>query len=42
MHGMSSDNVVEITLMQADGTIVVADDDRHPRLFWAVPGGTEP
>ena len=40
MYGMSSDNAVEITLMQADGTIVIADDKRHPRLFWAVRGGT--
>lgn len=40
MYGMSSDNVVEITLMKADGTIVIADRTRNPRLFWAVRGGT--
>lgn len=44
MLGMSSDNVVELTLMLPDGTLVVARaEDADPlarELFWAVRGGT--
>lgn len=38
--GMNCDNVVEITLMTADGALVVASDTENRELFWAVRGGT--
>jgi FAD/FMN-containing dehydrogenase len=38
--GMSSDNVVEVTVMLASGAILVADRKQNPKLFWAVRGGT--
>lgn len=39
-YGMSSDNVIEATVMLADGSIVIADRQRRRRLFWGVRGGT--
>ena len=38
-YGYSSDNLVQVEIVTADGTTVVADDDQHPDLFWAVRGG---
>ncbi|KIY46091.1 hypothetical protein FISHEDRAFT_48116 [Fistulina hepatica ATCC 64428] len=38
LHGLSIDNLVEIEMVLADGTIVVADENNHPDLFWAVRG----
>jgi FAD/FMN-containing dehydrogenase len=38
--GMNCDNVVEVTLVRADGAVVVADAQHNERLFWAVRGGT--
>lgn len=40
IFGMNCDNVVAVTVMLADGRIVVADAERNPDLFWAVRGGT--
>ncbi len=40
MFGMHSDNVLEVRVMLADGSIVVANSAEHPDLFWAVRGGT--
>lgn len=44
MFGMSSDNVVELTIMLPDGKVVVARADSagalEKELFWAVRGGT--
>jgi FAD binding domain/Berberine and berberine like len=37
--GMNCDNVIEATIMLADGRIVVADEKRHSDLFWAIRGG---
>jgi FAD binding domain/Berberine and berberine like len=39
-YGMNCDNVVEITMMTADGRMVIASERRNPDLFWAVRGGT--
>jgi FAD binding domain/Berberine and berberine like len=38
--GMNCDNVLGVTLMLADGSLVVADDRRNRDLFWAARGGT--
>ncbi|MFN2419336.1 MAG: FAD-binding oxidoreductase, partial [Candidatus Limnocylindria bacterium] len=38
--GMNCDNVVEVTVMLADGSLVVASDKENKELFWAVRGGT--
>ncbi len=38
--GMSCDTVTAVTVMLADGSIVVANDTVFPELFWAVRGGT--
>jgi len=38
--GINSDCVQAITMMLADGTIVVADDKHERDLWWAVRGGT--
>jgi FAD/FMN-containing dehydrogenase len=39
-YGINSDCVQAITMMLADGTIVVADAERERDLWWAVRGGT--
>ena len=39
-YGMNCDNVLEFTMMRADGTIVTANENDHRELFWAVRGGT--
>ncbi|EPQ55404.1 hypothetical protein GLOTRDRAFT_116298 [Gloeophyllum trabeum ATCC 11539] len=38
LYGLSVDNVVEMEVVLADGTIVVADRDSHPDLWWALRG----
>ncbi len=38
--GMNCDNVIEVTIMRADGALVVASDKENPELFWAIRGGT--
>jgi FAD/FMN-containing dehydrogenase len=38
--GINSDCVLEITVMLADGKIVVANESQNTDLFWAVRGGT--
>jgi FAD/FMN-containing dehydrogenase len=38
-HGLVIDNLVQATLVLADGSIVVASPTSHPDLFWAVRGG---
>jgi FAD/FMN-containing dehydrogenase len=37
--GLSSDNVVSVELVTADGAVVRASSDENPELFWAVRGG---
>ena len=38
--GMCLDNVLQMTVMLYDGTIVYATQTNHPDLFWAMRGGT--
>jgi FAD/FMN-containing dehydrogenase len=38
--GMNCDNVLSAKVMLADGSIVVANADRNPDLYWAIRGGT--
>jgi len=40
MYGMNCDNVLECTVMLADGRIVVANAKKNADLFWALRGGT--
>lgn len=39
-YGMNVDCVLEITMMLADGSVVVANSMQNEDLFWAVRGGT--
>ena len=38
-HGLSSNSVVAIELVTADGELVRADAEHHADLFWALRGG---
>ncbi|TFK50740.1 hypothetical protein OE88DRAFT_1680523 [Heliocybe sulcata] len=38
LHGLSVDNVVEMEVVLADGSIIVASQDTHPDLWWALRG----
>jgi FAD/FMN-containing dehydrogenase len=37
--GLTIDNLLEVDMVLADGTIVTANADEYPDLFWAVRGG---
>jgi FAD/FMN-containing dehydrogenase len=37
--GLTIDNLVAATLVLADGSVVQADSEREPDLFWAIRGG---
>jgi FAD/FMN-containing dehydrogenase len=37
--GLTIDNLVSATVVLADGSVVTADADREPDLFWAIRGG---
>lgn len=37
--GMNCDNVVQILMMKADGTFVIANENENADLFWAIRGG---
>ncbi|CAZ81792.1 unnamed protein product [Tuber melanosporum] len=39
-YGFGCDNVVEYEVVLANGTIVNANADAHPELYWALKGGT--
>jgi FAD/FMN-containing dehydrogenase len=38
-YGLTIDNLVAADVVLADGSVVVADADSHPDLFWALRGG---
>jgi len=38
-HGLTCDNLLRAELITADGEMLVADESRHPDLFWALRGG---
>jgi FAD/FMN-containing dehydrogenase len=38
-HGLAADSVLRAEVVTADGTVVTADPDRNPDLFWALQGG---
>lgn len=38
-HGLTIDNLVSADVVTADGEFVVASDDEHPDLMWALRGG---
>ena len=37
-HGLTIDHVREVEMVLADGSVVVANDDENPELFWGVRG----
>ncbi len=37
--GLTSDNLLSVRMLLADGSSVVASADDHPDLFWAIQGG---
>ena len=39
VQGLAIDNLIAVRLVLADGRTVVASDDEHQDLFWAVRGG---
>ncbi len=39
-YGMNCDNVIEMRVMLADGSIVVANEQQNYDLWWAMRGGT--
>jgi len=39
--GFACDNLLEITMVTADGLIVVANETENSDLYWAHRGGTE-
>jgi FAD/FMN-containing dehydrogenase len=38
-HGLSSDNLLSVDLVTADGRFVSASEEENPDLFWGIKGG---
>ncbi|KAF2395842.1 hypothetical protein EJ06DRAFT_452752, partial [Trichodelitschia bisporula] len=39
LHGLGCDNALEFTVVLTNGTILTANADSHPDLFFALRGG---
>lgn len=39
LHGLTVDNLAEVELVTADGSVLAVDAESHPDLFWALRGG---
>ena len=39
LHGLTLDNLLAVTVVTADGSVVRASDAENPELFWALRGG---
>lgn len=39
LHGMAVDNLLSARVITADGEIIIADENQHSDLFWALRGG---
>lgn len=38
-HGLGVDNILEITLVSSDGSLIIANSHNNSDLFWALRGG---
>ncbi|KAF9569413.1 FAD-binding domain-containing protein [Agrocybe pediades] len=38
-HGLAIDNLVQVTIVTAEGSILIANEEQNPDLFFAVRGG---
>jgi hypothetical protein len=38
-YGLTCDNLIELDMILADGSLVTVNGERHPDLFWAARGG---
>lgn len=38
-YGLAIDNLLEVSMVLADGSYVTVNKDQHPDLFWAIRGG---
>jgi len=39
LHGATCDNLVQATVLTADGQLLIASAEENPELFWAIRGG---
>jgi len=39
LHGLSIDNLIEVEMVLADGSIVIVNEDEHPGAFEINTGG---
>lgn len=39
LHGLSSDNLLSVDVVTADGRFLTASEEENPDLFWAIRGG---
>ncbi|KIM25633.1 hypothetical protein M408DRAFT_205383 [Serendipita vermifera MAFF 305830] len=38
-HGMTIDNILQVTLVTSDGSILTVNSTSHPDLYWGIRGG---